>query len=67
LNDGHIDQFIEIIGLHQTQSFFKFGTQASAKSVTFAGISVRMRTCILAQVIEGLCVLHDGAGPLGQI
>jgi hypothetical protein len=35
--------------------------------ITFAGISVRMITCILAQVVEDLCILHDGAGFLSQI
>jgi hypothetical protein len=37
------------------------------KAITFAGISVRMRSRILAQVIESLCILRDGAGTLGQI
>jgi hypothetical protein len=35
--------------------------------ITFAGISVRMITRILAQVVEDLCILHDGAGSLSQI
>jgi hypothetical protein len=35
--------------------------------ITFAGISVRMITRILAQVVEDLCILPDGAGSLGQI
>jgi hypothetical protein len=35
--------------------------------ITFAGISVHMITRILAQVIEDLCILHDGAGSLSQI
>jgi hypothetical protein len=30
------------------------------------GVSVRMITRVLAQVIEGLCILHDSAGSLGQ-
>jgi hypothetical protein len=33
----------------------------------FVGISVRMITRILAQVVEDLCILHDGAGSLSQI
>jgi hypothetical protein len=34
------------------------------KMITFAGISVRMITRVLAQVVEDLCILHDGAGSL---
>jgi hypothetical protein len=36
------------------------------KAITFAGISVRMRSRILAQVIENLCILCNSAGTLGQ-
>jgi hypothetical protein len=67
LSNGHVDQFIEIIGPYQIQSFFKFGVQASAKTISFAGIIVRMVSRILAQVIEDFCVLHDGAGSLSQV
>jgi hypothetical protein len=67
LSDGHVDQFIKIIGPYQIQSFFKFGVQASAKTISFAGIIVRMVSRVLAQVVENLCVLHDGAGPLSQV
>jgi hypothetical protein len=67
LSDCHIDQFIEVIGPYQIQSFFKFGVQASTKTIPFAGISVCMITRILAQVVEDLCILYDGAGSLGQI
>jgi hypothetical protein len=67
LGDGHIDQLIEVVGLYQIQSFLKFGVQASMEAITFAGISVRMITRILAQVVEDLCILHDGAGSLSQI
>jgi hypothetical protein len=35
--------------------------------ITFAGISVRMRSRILAQVIKDLGVLYNSAGTLGQI
>jgi hypothetical protein len=35
--------------------------------ISFAGITVRMVSRVLAQVIENLCVLHDGAGSLSQI
>jgi hypothetical protein len=67
LGDGHIDQLIEIVGLYQIQSFLKFGVQASTEAVSFAGVCVRMITRILAQVVEDLCILHDGAGALSQI
>jgi hypothetical protein len=67
LGDGHIDQLIEGVGLYQIQSFLKLGIQASTETITFAGISVRMITRILAQVVEDLCILHDGAGSLSQI
>jgi hypothetical protein len=67
LGDGHIDQLIESVGLYQIQSFLQLSIQASTKTVTFAGISVRMITRVLAQVVEDLCVLHDGAGSLSQI
>jgi hypothetical protein len=62
LSNGHIDQLIKIVSLYQIQSFFKFGIQVSAKTISFAGITVRMVSRILAQVVESLCVLHDGAG-----
>jgi hypothetical protein len=65
LINGHIDQLIKIVGLYQIQPFLKFGIQASVKAITLAGISVRMRSCILAQVIENLCILRNCAGTLG--
>jgi hypothetical protein len=58
---------IEILGLYQIQSFFTFGVQASTKTISFAGIIVRMVSRVLAQVVENLCVLHDGAGSLSQV
>jgi hypothetical protein len=67
LSDGYIDQFIEIVSLYQIQSFLKFGVQASTEAISFAGICVRMITHILAQVVEHLCILHDGTGALSQI
>jgi hypothetical protein len=35
--------------------------------ISFAGITVRMVSRILAQVVKNLCVLHDGAGSLTQV
>jgi hypothetical protein len=37
------------------------------KTISLMGISVSMITRVLAQVIEDLCILHDGAGSLSQI
>jgi hypothetical protein len=67
LGDGHIDQLIESVGLYQIQSFLKLGIQALMKAISLMGISVRMITRVLAQVIEDLCILLDGAGSLSQI
>jgi hypothetical protein len=36
------------------------------EAISLSGISVRMITRILAQVIEDLGILHDCAGSLGQ-
>jgi hypothetical protein len=36
------------------------------ETISFTGVSVRMITRVLAQVIEGLCILHNSAGSLGQ-
>jgi hypothetical protein len=67
LSNGHVDQLIKIVSPYQIQSFFKFGIQASTKKISFAAITVRMVSRILAQVVENLCVLHDGAGSLSQV
>jgi hypothetical protein len=67
LGDGRIDQLIEGLGIYQIQSFLKLGIQASTETITFAGTSVGMITCILAQVVEDLRILHEGAGSLSQI
>jgi hypothetical protein len=67
LSNGHVNQLINIVGLYQIQLFFKFGVQASAKTISFVGITVRMLARILAQVVEDLCVLHNGAGSLCQV
>jgi hypothetical protein len=67
LSNGHVDQLVKIVGPYQIQSFFKSGIQASTKTISFAGITVCMVSRILAQVVENLCVLHDGAGSLSQV
>jgi hypothetical protein len=35
--------------------------------ISFAGIIVRMVSRVLAQVVEDLCILQNGAGSLSQI
>jgi hypothetical protein len=67
LGNGHIDQFIESVGLYQIQPFLKLCVQASTKAISLAGVSIRMITRVLAQVIKNLCILHDSAGSLRQI
>jgi hypothetical protein len=62
-----MDQLIKSVGLYQIQSFFKLGIQASTKAISLTGISVRMITHVLAQVVEDLCILHDSAGSLSQV
>jgi hypothetical protein len=41
-------------------------SRSSTEAIRFTGISIRMITRVLAQVIESLCILHDSAGSLGQ-
>jgi hypothetical protein len=67
LSNGYINQLIKIVGLYQIQSFFKFGIQASAETISVAGITVCMISRVLAQVVENLRGLHDGAGSLSQV
>jgi hypothetical protein len=67
LSNGHIDQFIESVGLYQVQPFLKLYVQASTEAIPLSGVSVRMIPRILAQVIEDLGILHDSAGSLSQI
>jgi hypothetical protein len=37
------------------------------ETISLTGISIRMITRVLAQVIEDLCILHNSAGSLSQI
>jgi hypothetical protein len=66
LGNGHIDQFIESVGLYQIQPFLKLCVQALTEAIPFTGVRVRMITRVLAQVIESMCILHDSAGSLSQ-
>jgi hypothetical protein len=47
-------------------SIFELGVQATMEMISLLGIGVCMITRILTQVIEGLCILHYGAGSLGK-
>jgi hypothetical protein len=67
LSNGHVDELVKIVGPYQIQSLFKFGIQAPAKTISFAGITVRMVSRILAQMVENLCVLYNGTGSLSQV
>jgi hypothetical protein len=67
LSNGHVDQLVKIVGPYQIQSFFKFGVQAPTKTISFAGITIRMVSRILTQVVENFYVLHDGASSLSQV
>jgi hypothetical protein len=66
LSHGHINQFVEVVSPYQVQPFLKLCIQAIAKTIPFTGISIRVITRVLAQVIENLCILHDSVGSLGQ-
>ena len=66
LSNGHIDQLIISIWLNKVQVFLELGVEATTKTVTFLGVSIRMMAHVLAQMIEGLCILKYSAGPLIQ-
>jgi hypothetical protein len=46
--------------------FLKLGVEATTKTVALLSVSIRMMARILAQMIEGLCILKNSAGPLIQ-
>jgi hypothetical protein len=66
LSQGHVDQLTESSRPHKVQAFLEFGVQASAKTVLFLGIIICVIPCILAQMIEILCVLQNCIGTLGK-
>jgi hypothetical protein len=66
LSQGHVDQLTESICLHKVQALFEFGVQASAETVLLLGIIICMIPCVLAQMIEILCVLQNCIGTLGK-
>ena len=66
LSNGHINQLIISIGLNQVQMFLELGIKATMKTIALLGVSIRMMAHVLAQMIEGLCILKNSAGSLIQ-
>jgi hypothetical protein len=66
LGNGHVDQFVEVVSPDQIQAIFQLGVQSATESISFLGVRISMVACILAQVIESLCVLQYSAVPLGK-
>ena len=66
LSNGQVDQLIVSVGLNKVQAFLELSSEATTKPITFLGISISMMARILAQVIEGLCILKNNAGSLIQ-
>ena len=59
LSNGHIDQLITSIWLNKVQAFLELGIEATTKTVALLGVSIRMMARVLAQMIEGLCILKN--------
>ena len=57
LCNGQVDHFIVGVGLNKVQAFLELGSEATTETITFLGISISMMPRILAQMIEGLCIL----------
>src|SRR6185437_12935472 len=66
LCNGQVDQLIVGVGLNKVQAFLELGVEATTKTIALLGISIRMMARILAQMIEGLCILKNSAGSLIQ-
>ena len=66
LSNGHVDKLIISIWLNKVQAFLELGVEATTKTVALLGVSIRMMARILAQMIEGLCILKNSADPLIQ-
>jgi hypothetical protein len=66
LGNGHVDQFVEVVSPDQIQALFQLGVQSATESISFLGVRISMVACVLAQVIESLCVLQYSAVPLGK-
>jgi hypothetical protein len=66
LGDGQIDQLIVRVHPDKIQALLEFGVKASTKAVTLLGVGVHMVSSVQAQAVEGLGVLDDRAGALGE-
>ena len=66
LSNGHIDQLIISIWLNQVQVFLELGVKATTKTIALLGVNICMMAGILAQMIEGLCILKNSVGSLIQ-
>ena len=66
LSYGHIDQLIISIWLNKVLEFLELGIEATSKTIALLGVSISMMARILAQLIEGLCILKNSAGFLIQ-
>jgi hypothetical protein len=66
LGNGHIDQFIEIVSLDQIQALLQLSVQSTTETISLLDVRVSMIACVLAQMIESLCVLKYCAVPLSQ-
>ena len=66
LSNCHINQLIISIGLNQVQAFLELGIKATTKTIALLGVSICMMARVLAQMIEGLCILKNSTGSLIQ-
>ena len=66
LSNGRVDQLIINIWLNKVQAFLELGVEATTKTIALVGVSICMMARVLAQMIEGLCILKNSAGSLIQ-
>jgi hypothetical protein len=64
LGDGQVDQLIEAISPNNVEMLTQLGVEIPAEAVSLLLIGIGMITYVLAQVIEGLCILQYRAGSL---
>ena len=65
-SNGQVDQLIVGIWLNKVQVFLELGIKAMTKTIALLGVCICMMARILAQIIEGLCILKNSAGSLIQ-
>ena len=66
LSNGQVDQLIVGIWLNKVQAFLELGIKATTKTIALLGVCICMMARILAQMIEGLCILKNSVGSLIQ-